>query len=106
MPCLRFLTEDAALALAQGSLGANNRSCLQVGKQQQLCTCQPQSPKVSPECPRNRTQHRSMAFADTPDSVINSIALNRLDNLDVDEYIIALGPDSRQFLGTPNGYSA
>jgi hypothetical protein len=40
------------------------------------------------------------------DAIINNAALTRLDVLDADKYIIALGPDGRQFLGTPNGYIA
>lgn len=33
-------------------------------------------------------------------------ALNSLQKLGPDEYIIAFGPEGRQFCGTPNGYSA
>jgi hypothetical protein len=40
------------------------------------------------------------------DTITNNAALNRLDVLDANQYIIALGPAGRQFLGTPNGYSA
>jgi hypothetical protein len=40
------------------------------------------------------------------DTIFNNAALKKLDVLDADKYIIALGPDGRQFLGTPNGYIA
>jgi hypothetical protein len=33
-------------------------------------------------------------------------ALSRLENLQPDKYIIAFGPGGKQFIGSPNGYSA
>lgn len=33
-------------------------------------------------------------------------ALDQLDKLDPDTYIVAFGPNGRQFLATPNGYCA
>ncbi|KAF1848906.1 uncharacterized protein K460DRAFT_304513 [Cucurbitaria berberidis CBS 394.84] len=47
-----------------------------------------------------------MAFDESPDVVVIATALTRLENLAADEYIIAFGPDGKQFCGTPNGYSA
>ncbi|KAF2623885.1 hypothetical protein BU25DRAFT_349118 [Macroventuria anomochaeta] len=47
-----------------------------------------------------------MANLDTPDAVIVSTALGRLEKLSTDEYIISFGPNDRQFFATPNGYSA
>lgn len=35
-----------------------------------------------------------------------SAALGRLEKPKTDEYIIAFGPNGRQFFATPNGYSA
>jgi hypothetical protein len=32
--------------------------------------------------------------------------LSRLENPAADEYFIAFGPAGRQFIGTPNGYTA
>jgi hypothetical protein len=40
------------------------------------------------------------------DSNIISTVLDRLQNLEPDKYIIAFGPGGKQFIGTPNGYSA
>ncbi|KAJ4337780.1 hypothetical protein N0V95_008238 [Ascochyta clinopodiicola] len=37
---------------------------------------------------------------------MTTTALDRLDKLGTDEYIIAFGPNGRQFFATPNGYSA
>jgi hypothetical protein len=105
-----IFTEDTAFALAfRAVLAQTLAPAYKIDKQQHQpapskSTLRP--PKVSPEGPHISLQYRSMAFADSPDAVINAIALNRLDNLKPDEYIIALGPDGRQFLGTPNGYSA
>lgn len=47
-----------------------------------------------------------MASTVSPDTVIISTALGRLEKLGTDEYIVALGPKGRQFFATPNGYSA
>jgi methylenetetrahydrofolate dehydrogenase (NADP+)/methenyltetrahydrofolate cyclohydrolase/formyltetrahydrofolate synthetase len=47
-----------------------------------------------------------MANLDSPDAVMVSTALGRLEKLRTDEYIIAFGPNGRQFFATPNGYSA
>jgi hypothetical protein len=35
-----------------------------------------------------------------------STALARLEKLQPDKYIIAFGPSGKQFIGSPNGYSA
>jgi hypothetical protein len=35
-----------------------------------------------------------------------STALARLEKLQPDKYIIAFGPGGKQFIGSPNGYSA
>jgi hypothetical protein len=40
------------------------------------------------------------------DTSLTSAVLSRLENLQIDEYIIAFGPHGQQFIGTPNGYSA
>jgi hypothetical protein len=45
-------------------------------------------------------------MSSTTDPAIIASALNRLEKLPADHYIIALGPDGQQFLGTPNGYFA
>ncbi|KAF9697563.1 hypothetical protein EKO04_004183 [Ascochyta lentis] len=47
-----------------------------------------------------------MADLDTPEAVTTTTALSRLEKLGTDEYIIAFGPNGRQFFATPNGYSA
>jgi hypothetical protein len=41
-----------------------------------------------------------------PDTAIISAALDRLEPLEPDKYIIAFGSYSEQFIGTPNGYKA
>jgi hypothetical protein len=40
------------------------------------------------------------------DVITISTVLNRLENLDTDTYIIAFGPNDKQFIATPNGYAA
>ncbi|KAJ4991584.1 hypothetical protein SVAN01_02965 [Stagonosporopsis vannaccii] len=47
-----------------------------------------------------------MANKNSPDTANGTAALDRLDKLDPDQYIVAFGPNGRQFLATPNGYSA
>jgi hypothetical protein len=47
-----------------------------------------------------------MADLVSPDEAVVSTALDRLEKLGTDEYIIAFGPNGRQFFATPNGYSA
>lgn len=47
-----------------------------------------------------------MANVDTPDATIVSIALQRLEKLGTDQYIIAFGLNGRQFFATSNGYAA
>jgi hypothetical protein len=47
-----------------------------------------------------------MSSADTPDPIIIETVLRRLEPLDTDKYVIALGPYGRQFFATPNGYTA
>lgn len=46
-----------------------------------------------------------MSSINTDTNLITN-ALSRLKRLDVNQYIIALGPDNRQFVATCNGYSA
>lgn len=46
------------------------------------------------------------AALNSPEAVLTSIALNRLEKLSTDEYIIAFGPNRRQFFATPHGYAA
>jgi methylenetetrahydrofolate dehydrogenase (NADP+)/methenyltetrahydrofolate cyclohydrolase/formyltetrahydrofolate synthetase len=45
-----------------------------------------------------------MSLNTDPDLITN--VLSRLENRGLNEYIIAFGPEGRQFLATPNGYSA
>lgn len=47
-----------------------------------------------------------MANLDSPDATMTSIALTRLEKLGTDEYIVAFGPNGKQFFATPSGYSA
>jgi len=42
----------------------------------------------------------------SPDDVMASTALARLQKPSIDEYVIAFGPNGRQFFATPNGYAA
>ena len=42
----------------------------------------------------------------SPDDVMASTALARLQTPSTDEYVIAFGPNGRQFFATPNGYAA
>ena len=42
----------------------------------------------------------------TTDATLISTVLDRLERLDANTYTIAFGPGGKQFLGTPNGYSA
>jgi hypothetical protein len=37
---------------------------------------------------------------------LGSQVLQRLEKFATDEYVIAFGPDQKQFVGTPNGYLA
>jgi hypothetical protein len=46
-----------------------------------------------------------MSSINTDTNLITS-ALSRLKHLDIDQYIIALGPENRQFFATCDGYSA
>ncbi|KAH7383835.1 hypothetical protein BKA66DRAFT_529275 [Pyrenochaeta sp. MPI-SDFR-AT-0127] len=46
-----------------------------------------------------------MASAESPDLVVFSAVLDRLECLPADKYIVAFGPYGRQFCATPNGYS-
>ncbi|KAF1833646.1 hypothetical protein BDW02DRAFT_598908 [Decorospora gaudefroyi] len=45
-----------------------------------------------------------MSSSESPDAVVIATALDRLELLGPDQYIIALGPDGKQFIATPNGY--
>ncbi|KAJ4309702.1 hypothetical protein N0V94_008800 [Neodidymelliopsis sp. IMI 364377] len=47
-----------------------------------------------------------MADLVSPDETVVSTALDRLEKLGTDDYIIAFGPNGRQFFATPNGCSA
>lgn len=47
-----------------------------------------------------------MANLHSPDAIMVATALDRLKKLSTDEYIIAFGPNGRQFFASPNGYSA
>lgn len=47
-----------------------------------------------------------MAAVQPPDTTIVSAVLDRLQHLNADNYVLAFGPDGRQFFATPNGYSA
>ena len=47
-----------------------------------------------------------MAAVETSDADLVSTALGRLDTPAIDNYIVAFGPNGRQFIATPNGYSA
>lgn len=47
-----------------------------------------------------------MTFVVDSDPVVVSTALDTLQNLDADQYLIVFGPDGRQFIASPNGYSA
>ena len=40
------------------------------------------------------------------DSSTIAVGLNQLELLEPDNYIVATGPGSEQFIGTPNGYKA
>lgn len=42
----------------------------------------------------------------SPDDVMVSTALDSLEKPHTDQYIIAFGPNGRQFFATPNGYAA
>lgn len=46
-----------------------------------------------------------MASFETDPAMI-SYLLSRPEKLGRDEYIVAFGPDGRQFIGTPRGYAA
>jgi hypothetical protein len=46
-----------------------------------------------------------MSAVNTDIDLISQI-LEPLERCGPDEYLIAFGPDSKQFVGTPNGYSA
>lgn len=46
-----------------------------------------------------------MSFFES-DSAFISMALDRVENLSANEYLIVFGPDGKQFLATPNGCSA
>jgi methylenetetrahydrofolate dehydrogenase (NADP+)/methenyltetrahydrofolate cyclohydrolase/formyltetrahydrofolate synthetase len=46
-----------------------------------------------------------MSSVNTNSNIISTV-LDRLQNLEPDKYIIAFGPNGKQFIGTPNGYSA
>jgi hypothetical protein len=53
----------------------------------------------------HRHHHTAMAPLNTNASLISTV-LSPLENLKTDEYIIAFGAHGKQFIGTPNGYSA
>jgi methylenetetrahydrofolate dehydrogenase (NADP+)/methenyltetrahydrofolate cyclohydrolase/formyltetrahydrofolate synthetase len=44
-----------------------------------------------------------MAFVNTDSGLLATI-LNRLEPLD-DDYVLAFGPEGKQFFATPNGYT-
>lgn len=47
-----------------------------------------------------------MAEVETSEAGLVSTALGRLETPATDNYIVAFGPNGRQFIATPNGYSA
>jgi hypothetical protein len=47
-----------------------------------------------------------MAEVETSDADLVSTALDRLETPTINNYIIAFGPNGRQFIATLNGYSA
>ena len=47
-----------------------------------------------------------MAEVENSDADLVSTALGRLETPSTDNYIVAFGPNGRQFFATPNGYSA
>jgi hypothetical protein len=47
-----------------------------------------------------------MAEVETSDADLVSTALDRLEIPPIDNYVVAFGPNGRQFIATPNGYSA
>jgi hypothetical protein len=51
-------------------------------------------------------RHANMSFVVDSDPVLISMALDSLQNLNANNYLIVFGPDGKQFLATPNGYSA
>jgi hypothetical protein len=46
-----------------------------------------------------------ISFVDT-DPVLISMALDRVENVSADNYLIVFGPEGKQFVATPNGYAA
>lgn len=46
-----------------------------------------------------------MTFVDT-DPVLISTALDGVENVSANNYLIVFGPGGKQFVATPNGYSA
>lgn len=76
-----------------------------------LLPCQ-QQPTTESAQPANANSHSTklqrilMANSESPDVAKAAAALDRLDKLDTDTYIVAFGPNGRQFLAAPNGYSA
>jgi hypothetical protein len=47
-----------------------------------------------------------MAEVETSNAELVSTALDRLEIPSIDNYIVAFAPNGRQFIATPNGYSA
>jgi hypothetical protein len=101
--CQVFFTKDAGLALAAcplGGLGARAPAS------SSRLTNNNNHPHKRAKLRQRRANRAAKMASTSSDTIINNAALNRLDVLDADQYIIALGPEGRQFLGTPNGYSA
>jgi len=72
-------------------------------------TPSPPTSHLSPTSCRSSVSLQPLAIMDAaqPANAVNiSVVLAGLDPPGTDQYLVALGPGSQQFCGTPNGYCA